>query len=98
MSTNPDFPLIPSDSRGFANTFTCRPFATFSTRSASGTARCTSDYARLIRRIVSSSDIGRARTFRWMDADYVDEKDPCGMEIAVMDTLGPGDVAVHSTD
>ena len=42
--------------------------------------------------------VGRARTFRWMDADYVEEKDPYGMEIAAMDALGPGDVAVHSTD
>src|SRR6185436_14305442 len=42
--------------------------------------------------------VGRARTFRWMDADYIDEKDPYGLEIAAMDALGPGDVAVHSTD
>lgn len=42
--------------------------------------------------------IGRARTFRWMDADYIDKKDPYGLEIAAMDALGPGDVAVHSTD
>jgi len=41
---------------------------------------------------------GRARTFRWMDTDYVEEKDPYGLEIAAMDALGPGDVAVHSTD
>ena len=42
--------------------------------------------------------VGRARTFRWMDADYIDEKDPYGMEITVMDSLKAGDVAVHSTD
>lgn len=42
--------------------------------------------------------IGRARTFRWMDTDYVDETDPYGLEIAAMDSLRPGDVAVHSTD
>ncbi|MCC6231195.1 MAG: RraA family protein [Verrucomicrobiales bacterium] len=42
--------------------------------------------------------VGRARTFRWMDADYVDQTDPYGLEITVMDSLGPGDVAVHSTD
>lgn len=42
--------------------------------------------------------IGRARTFRWMDTDYVVEDDPYGLEIAAMDALGPGDVAVHSTD
>lgn len=42
--------------------------------------------------------VGRARTFRWMDADYVVEDDPYGLEIAAMDALGPGDVVVHSTD
>ncbi len=41
---------------------------------------------------------GRARTFRWMDTDYISDTDPYGLEIAVMDSLGPGDVAVHSTD
>jgi regulator of RNase E activity RraA len=41
---------------------------------------------------------GRARTFRWMETDYVNEKDPYGMEIAAVDALVPGDVAVHSTD
>lgn len=42
--------------------------------------------------------VGRAKTFRWMDADYVDTADPYGLEIAAMDSLRPGDVAVHSTD
>lgn len=42
--------------------------------------------------------VGRAKTFRWMDADYIDAADPYGMEIAAMDSLKPGDVAVHSTD
>ena len=41
---------------------------------------------------------GRARTIRWMDTDYIDEKDPYGLEIATIDALKPGDVAVHSTD
>ena len=41
---------------------------------------------------------GRARTFRWMETDYVIEEDPYGLEIDAMDSLGPGDVAVHSTD
>lgn len=41
---------------------------------------------------------GRARTFRWMETDYVDEADPYGLEIDAMDALGPGDVVVHSTD
>ena len=42
--------------------------------------------------------VGRARTFRWMETDYVIEEDPYGLEIEVMDSLRPGDVAVHSTD
>lgn len=41
---------------------------------------------------------GRARTFRWMDTDYCVEADPYGLEIDAMDSLRPGDVAVHSTD
>lgn len=41
---------------------------------------------------------GRARTFRWMETDYVIGEDPYGLEIAAMDALKPGDVAVHSTD
>ena len=42
--------------------------------------------------------VGRARTFRWMDTDYVVEEDPYGLEIDGMDSLKPGDVAVHSCD
>jgi regulator of RNase E activity RraA len=42
--------------------------------------------------------IGRARTFRWMETDYVVEQDPYGLEIEAMDSLRPGDVVVHSTD
>ena len=42
--------------------------------------------------------VGRARTFRWMDTDYVVEEDPYGLEIDGMDSLKPGDVVVHSTD
>jgi 4-hydroxy-4-methyl-2-oxoglutarate aldolase len=41
---------------------------------------------------------GRARTFRWMETDYVVAEDPYGLEIDAMDSLRPGDVAVHSTD
>ena len=41
---------------------------------------------------------GRARTFRWMETDYVVADDPYGLEIEAMDSLKPGDVAVHSTD
>ncbi len=42
--------------------------------------------------------VGRARTFRWMEVDYVPSEDPYGLEIEAMDSLGVGDVAVHSTD
>ncbi len=42
--------------------------------------------------------LGRARTFRWMDTDYIVEKDLYGLEIDAMDSLKPGDVVVHSTD
>jgi regulator of RNase E activity RraA len=42
--------------------------------------------------------VGRAKTFRWMETDYVVEEDPYGLEIDGMDSLKPGDVAVHSTD
>ncbi len=42
--------------------------------------------------------VGRARTLRWMEADYVRGEDPYGLEIEVMDSLKPGDVVVHSTD
>ena len=42
--------------------------------------------------------VGRARTIRWMEIDYVVEKDPYGLEIEAVDSLLPGDVVVHSTD
>ena len=42
--------------------------------------------------------VGRARTVRWMETDYVVEEDPYGGEIDVVDSLRPGDVIVHSTD
>lgn len=42
--------------------------------------------------------VGRARTFRWMETDYVVKEDPYGLEIKAMDSLKPGDVLVHSTD
>lgn len=42
--------------------------------------------------------VGRARTFRWMETDYVVDEDPYGLEIDAMDSLVAGDVAVHSTD
>jgi 4-hydroxy-4-methyl-2-oxoglutarate aldolase len=42
--------------------------------------------------------VGRARTYRWMETDYVVKEDPYGLEIEAMDSLKPGDVLVHSTD
>src|SRR5687767_39152 len=42
--------------------------------------------------------VGRARTFRWMETDYVVEEDPYGLEIEAMDSLRSGDVAIHSSD
>jgi regulator of RNase E activity RraA len=42
--------------------------------------------------------VGRARTVRWMEVDYVVDDDPYGLEIEVVDSLQPGDVIVHSTD
>jgi 4-hydroxy-4-methyl-2-oxoglutarate aldolase len=42
--------------------------------------------------------VGRARTFRWMETDYVVKEDPYGLELDAMDSLRRGDVAVHSTD
>jgi len=42
--------------------------------------------------------VGRARTVRWMETDYVVEGDPYGLEIDLMDSLVAGDVVVHSTD
>lgn len=42
--------------------------------------------------------VGRARTLRWMETDYIVEEDPYGLEIDFMDSLGSGDVVVHSTD
>lgn len=42
--------------------------------------------------------VGRARTFRWMETDYVCENNPYGVELEAMDSLKPGDVVVHSTD
>lgn len=42
--------------------------------------------------------VGRARTLRWMETDYVVESDPYGLEIEAMDSLKADDVVVHSTD
>lgn len=42
--------------------------------------------------------VGRARTLRWMEADYVTTDNPYGMEIEAIDSLRPGDIVIHSTD
>lgn len=42
--------------------------------------------------------VGRARTIKWMETDYVQEDNPYGLEIEAMDSLKEGDVVVHSTD
>ena len=41
--------------------------------------------------------VGRTRPIQWMETSYIDE-DPYGLEIEAVDSLGPGDVIVHSTD
>jgi regulator of RNase E activity RraA len=41
--------------------------------------------------------VGRARTLRWMETDYIEE-DPYALEIEVIDSLKQNDVVVHSTD
>ncbi|HHY82489.1 MAG TPA: RraA family protein [Clostridiales bacterium] len=42
--------------------------------------------------------VGRARTFRWMETDYIVNGNPYGKEIEAMDSLRENDVVVHSTD
>lgn len=42
--------------------------------------------------------VGRARTVRWMEVDYIPDGNPYGAEIAAVDSLRAGDVIVHSTD
>lgn len=41
--------------------------------------------------------VGRARTFRWMETDYI-ENDAYDLEIEAVDSLRKNDVVVHSTD
>ena len=41
--------------------------------------------------------VGRARTFRWLETDYIVKENPYGKEIEAMDSLTEYDVAVHST-
>ena len=75
---------------------TSRRSATSWTRWAIGSRPCTSGSGRSIPK--NCTIVGRARTARWMEVDYVEEQDPYGAEIEFMDSLRPGDVAVHSTD
>ena len=42
--------------------------------------------------------VGRARTVRWMEVNHVDDSNPYGKEIELMDSLREGDVVIHSTD
>lgn len=42
--------------------------------------------------------VGRARTFRWLETDYVVKENPYGVEIEAMDSLRENDVVIHSTD
>jgi 4-hydroxy-4-methyl-2-oxoglutarate aldolase len=42
--------------------------------------------------------VGRARTMRWMDMDYILRENPYGLELEAMDALKPGDAVIHSTD
>ena len=42
--------------------------------------------------------IGRARTVRWMETDYILKDNPYGKEIEFMDSLKENNVVVHSTD
>ena len=42
--------------------------------------------------------VGRARTFRWLETDYIVKENPYGKEIEAMDSLKENDVAIHSTD
>lgn len=42
--------------------------------------------------------VGRARTLKWMETDYIVKENPYGLEIEAMDSIKEGDVIVHSTD
>lgn len=42
--------------------------------------------------------VGRARTLRWMDTDYVIKEDPYGLELEAMDSLKAGEAVIHSSD
>jgi len=38
--------------------------------------------------------VGRARTAQWIESPHIDEQDPYGLEIDLIDSLQPGDVVV----
>ncbi len=59
---------------------------------------CTSACAHLLPDMRNCGFVGRARTLRWMETDYVVQEDPYGLELEAMDSLKPGDVVVHSSD
>lgn len=42
--------------------------------------------------------VGRARTAQWVETPHIDEEDPYGLEIDLIDSLQQDDVVVHSTD
>jgi len=42
--------------------------------------------------------VGRARTIRWTDMDYIVEEDPYGPEIEVMHSLRPGEVELTRSE
>jgi 4-hydroxy-4-methyl-2-oxoglutarate aldolase len=52
----------------------------------------------LLSGVTTCGFVGRARTLRWMETDYVVEEDPYGSEIEAVDSLQPGNVVVHSSD
>ena len=69
-----------------------------STRWDTAIRPCTRGFARCCPTSKNCGFVGRARTLRWMETDYVVEDDPYGLEIEAVDSLRPGDVVVHSTD
>ncbi len=42
--------------------------------------------------------VGRARTAQWIESPHIDQDDPYGLEIDLMDSLQQNDVVVHSSD
>ncbi|MDR0792927.1 MAG: RraA family protein [Chitinophagaceae bacterium] len=42
--------------------------------------------------------VGRARTLKWDEVNYIDNENPYKLEIEAMDSLNENDVVIHSTD